>query len=114
MTKLFSAFINGYYFSFSIHLIDDSIIFDSIYVVFLIIASLPKLLKWKIIIFNYIHIQVCLQWQLLCQTITKNLCCNNMPSDVFIEIWEEKGLGIPIDFIKVRFHMETWKNSNIG
>eukprot|EP00090_Calanus_glacialis_P009589 TRINITY_DN17975_c0_g1_i1.p1 TRINITY_DN17975_c0_g1~~TRINITY_DN17975_c0_g1_i1.p1 ORF type:complete len:457 (-),score=67.18 TRINITY_DN17975_c0_g1_i1:15-1385(-) len=54
--------------------------------------------------------KVCLQWQLLCQTITKNLCCNNMPSDVFIEIWEETGLGIPIDFIKV---WGAWMESQI-
>jgi len=51
--------------------------------------------------------KVCLQWQLLCQMITKTLCCNLIPSDVFVEIWEECGLQIPINFIKVKYHLEN-------
>jgi len=54
--------------------------------------------------------KVCLQWQLLCQMITKTLCCNLMPSDIFVEIWEECGLQIPIDFIKV---WSAWMESQM-
>jgi len=54
--------------------------------------------------------QVCLQWQLLCLGIAKTLCCNQIPSDVFVEIWEELGLQIPIDFLKV---WTAWMQSQI-
>jgi len=54
--------------------------------------------------------KVCKEWQLSAQAITKMFCCNRIPSDIFIEIWQELGLETPINFIKV---WSAWMESQL-
>ena len=49
----------------------------------------------------YILFQVCQDFRLACDSVCKAKCLAHIPSDIFIELWEELGLSETIDYIEV-------------
>ena len=35
------------------------------------------------------------------ESVCRTKCCDNIPADIFLELWEECGLCQPVDYIKV-------------